>query len=302
MEDAAGGKLPAGHSLCLAAASWLCVDHSHSHEGTPPPHYGWGNTWSQPLQPGSWAVVLARKETSIVCVWHSLAENVFIFFFPLYLIARNHTSPESCVHKTLPCRLLQLRVKISKCGSWRDAVSVGILTKLTVGHSKSNVSKTLFSLARFLKTTTIYYKCKHKNGLYMRLSHGITFLQKWGKTKTNVTLRTTVCTTTAHWTFTWGGQLSCNLFTLQPFPSNGDPVRSDSGFGLILGGGSLKLTAACPQWLSPLQLQQPWWQSRNPPRTCGLVHSHEHGSLQCLASPPCHPHPTPAITVGLHAK
>lgn len=77
-------QLPAGRFLCSAAVSWLCVDHSQSHGGTPPLHYGWGNTWSQPLQPGSWAEVLAVKETSVVCVCfgHNSAqsgcENVFI--------------------------------------------------------------------------------------------------------------------------------------------------------------------------------------------------------------------------------
>lgn len=38
--DAAVSELPAGHFLCLAAASWLHVDHSQSHGETPPPHYG----------------------------------------------------------------------------------------------------------------------------------------------------------------------------------------------------------------------------------------------------------------------
>ncbi len=83
MEDAAVGELPAGHFLCLAAASWLHVDHRQSHEGTPPPHYGWGNTWSQPLLPGSWAEVLAIRRRplfvfALVIFQRSLAENVFI--------------------------------------------------------------------------------------------------------------------------------------------------------------------------------------------------------------------------------
>lgn len=41
----------------------------------------------------------------------------------LYLVARDHTSPKGCVHKTLPCRLLQLLVEMIECGGWRNAVS-----------------------------------------------------------------------------------------------------------------------------------------------------------------------------------
>lgn len=38
--DAAVGVLPAGHFLCLAAASWPRVDHSRSHGETRPHHCG----------------------------------------------------------------------------------------------------------------------------------------------------------------------------------------------------------------------------------------------------------------------
>lgn len=74
---------PTGHFLCLAAASRLCVDHSRSRAGTPPPRYGWGNTWSQPPQPGSWAEVLAISRRLLFAyafgiIQHSAAENVFI--------------------------------------------------------------------------------------------------------------------------------------------------------------------------------------------------------------------------------
>lgn len=146
--------LPTGRFLCLAAASWLCVDHSQSHAGTPPPRCGWGNTWSQPLQPGSWAEVLAISRRLLFVyafgiIQHSAAENVFILskLVSLYLVARNHTSPEGCVHKTLPCRLLQLLTKMTKCGSWRNAVSSlkteqkslhlkFLLNVIALGHTK----------------------------------------------------------------------------------------------------------------------------------------------------------------------
>lgn len=131
MEDAAGMDLPAGHFPCLEAASWPCADHRQSRGGTPPLRYGWGNTWSQPLPPGSWAEVLAVGRHrlfvfALVIIQHSLAEKCvhFVQAVPLYLIARNHTAPEGCVHKTLPCRLPQLVTKIAKGGGWRDAISV----------------------------------------------------------------------------------------------------------------------------------------------------------------------------------
>lgn len=41
-----------------------------------------------------------------------------------YLIARDHASPEGYVHKTLPCCLPQLLMKIVKSCGGRDAVSV----------------------------------------------------------------------------------------------------------------------------------------------------------------------------------
>lgn len=46
---------PVKHFQCLEAASWLCADPSQSRVETPPPRCEWGNTWSQLLQPGSWA-------------------------------------------------------------------------------------------------------------------------------------------------------------------------------------------------------------------------------------------------------
>lgn len=119
---------PAGHFLCLAAAAWLHVDHSRPHVGTPPPHCGWGNTWSQPLQLGSWAEALAiivqvlfvDASGVIQCSWGCVH---LVQAGSLYLVARDHTSPEGCVHKTLPCRLLQLLVEMTECGGWRNAVS-----------------------------------------------------------------------------------------------------------------------------------------------------------------------------------
>ena len=128
MEDAAGVDLPAGRFPCLEAASWPRADHCQSRGGTPPLRYGRGNTWSQPLPPGSWAEVRAVGRHrlfvfALVIIQRSLAEK-WVQAVPLYLIARNHTAPEGCVHKTLPCRLPQLVAKIAKGGGRRDAISV----------------------------------------------------------------------------------------------------------------------------------------------------------------------------------
>lgn len=58
-----------------------------------------------------------------------LQPGLFVEFIMLklcthYLIARDHASPEGYIHKTLPCCLPQLLVKISKSCGGRDAVSV----------------------------------------------------------------------------------------------------------------------------------------------------------------------------------
>lgn len=42
----------------------------------------------------------------------------------LYLVARYHTSPEGHVHETLSRRFPQLLMKMTKCGRWRNAVSI----------------------------------------------------------------------------------------------------------------------------------------------------------------------------------
>lgn len=83
------------------------------------------------------------------------------------------------------------------------------------------------------------------------------------------------------------------LQSVYPARSASDLVWSDCR-DWFLNWWSLQLTAACPQSSSPLRQLQLWWQSRNPPRRYGLVHSRERGSLQCLASPRCHPHPAPS--------
>lgn len=51
------------------------------------------------------------------------AENGFNLS-KLYLVARYHTSPEGHVHETLSRRFPQLLMKMTKCGRWRNAVSI----------------------------------------------------------------------------------------------------------------------------------------------------------------------------------
>lgn len=107
----------------------------------------WGNSstplWMRKhLKPATPAWIMGRssccKETSVVCVCFS-PDSVktgckyvhFVSAVSLHLIARNHASPERCVHKTLSCCLLLLLTKMTKCGGWRDAISVGVLPKET---------------------------------------------------------------------------------------------------------------------------------------------------------------------------
>lgn len=127
MEDASVYELPAGRFLCLVVVSWQYADQSQSHGGIHPPRCGWGNTWSQPLRPGSWAEVLAARGRLLfvfvmAVIQYNLAES-WVQAVLLYLIARNHTSPEGCIHKTFPRRLPQLVAKVTQCSGWRDAIS-----------------------------------------------------------------------------------------------------------------------------------------------------------------------------------
>lgn len=94
------------------------------------------------LKPATPAWIIGQssscKETSVVCVYFgfdSIQSSCKCAHFLLscsseqHLIAKNHASPEDCVHKTLSRHLLLLLTKITKCGGWRDAISVESLTK-----------------------------------------------------------------------------------------------------------------------------------------------------------------------------